>query len=224
MAGQFLTLSLFLMLLSFFIILNSVSKFEVEKARSAIMSVSIAFSKQGRPEQKQPEVEFSDQLSVRKGTSLDGINELFKSQFSGVEISKNRLGTEMRIRMKVSDFEQLLNAPPPEEGQVLTQNGKNFFPLLISLMDAEDDIPYRMDILTHTQDNPSKLQKESPQTIVGQAKAVSSYAEKLELLGLPSRLVTSGLTQGEPGMMDLVLHRYIPFDPSGGKEASEAQP
>ena len=47
MANQFLSLSMFLMLLSFFIVLNSMSTFEKEVAVPAVLnSLSMAFSKQ----------------------------------------------------------------------------------------------------------------------------------------------------------------------------------
>lgn len=214
MASQFLTLSLFLMLLSFFIILNGFSEFEEGKAQSAISSIAVAFSKQSTIDKDSPGIRNDDQNSMNKGTALDQLSAFFKAQISGIKVKKNRLGTEMRVRLKVSDFEKLLNATSQGNVNTNLQNRENLLPMLVSLMDTENQIPYRMDVLVHTSASPAKLQSESPRQVQASIKKASRYTQEIERFGLSRRLITAGLVEGESGMMDLIFKRYTPFDPS----------
>jgi len=218
MADQSLTLSLFLMLLSFFIILNSVSEFEINKAQSVLSSVSLSFSKQTKVDEISSTMDLSDIGFKNKGTALDQIQALFTAQISGVEASKNRFGTEMQMRLPVKEFEKLLGKAAIRNPQGLANNDRDLLPMMVSLMDIENTLPYRIDILLHTSENPAKMQNDAPNQLWFKAKTASRYSEKIEQIGLSRRLVTSGLKQGEDGMVDLVFRRYIPFDPSSQKD------
>ena len=80
MANQYLGLGLFIMLLSFFIVLNSLSTFESEKADSVIKSLNESFWND-QPEETET---FSPKISApaesfRKGDTLDQVKDLFVS-------------------------------------------------------------------------------------------------------------------------------------------------
>ena len=104
------------------------------------------------------------------------------------------------------------------DGAVLGGAGGGFGATLISLLQArETEIPYRMDMILNIEENPARFQNDSPQKMEAAIKKVSSFAEKLEAAGLPKKLVTSGVGQGEKETVDLYFRRYEPFNPLGEK-------
>ena len=107
MANQYLGLSLFIMLLSFFIILNSMSNFDEIKSSPVLNSISMTFAQEKVEDHTDPGFEEdTTQDSVRSGDTLDQLEELFRSQITGIEAEKNRLGTMMHVRIPLSQFEQ----------------------------------------------------------------------------------------------------------------------
>jgi hypothetical protein len=218
MANQYLALSLFIMMLSFFIILNALSNFDQNKAKPAINSLSIAFSTKDNVDELAPNMEADPLQSYRSGDGLDQIDALFKAQISGVEVEKNRLGTVMHLRMKVADFEKNLMMPIRESSSVESFDGP-FLPVLISLLKSENAIPYRMDILLNLKEEPVQLKKNEPEVLKLASRKVAAYAQTLEQAGLPTQLVTSGMKAGEPEFIDLFFYRHQPFNPLGEKRS-----
>jgi hypothetical protein len=218
MANQYLALSLFIMMLSFFIILNALSNFDQNKAKPVINSLSIAFSTKDNVDELAPNMEADPLQSYRSGDGLDQIDALFKAQISGVEVEKNRLGTVMHLRMKVADFEKNLMMPIRESRSVENFDGP-FLPVLISLLKSENAIPYRMDMLLNVKDEPVQLKKNEPEVLKLASRKVAAYAQTLEQAGLPTQLVTSGMKAGEPEFIDLFFYRHQPFNPLGEKRS-----
>ncbi len=215
MANQYLGLSLFVMLLSFFIILNALSNFEEAKARPVINSVSVAFSSKDTVKDLSPNLESDPLQSYRSGDALDQLDELFKAQISGVETQKNRLGTIMHLRVRLDEFEGGLMAPISESEDVSDFEGP-FLPMLVSLLKAENAIPYRMDMMLNIESDASDLQQDNPEALLSYLKKAASYAQTLERAGLPTQLVTAGLKKGERDYIDLYFYRHIPFNPLQG--------
>ncbi len=220
MANQFLGLSLFIMLLSFFIILNTMSNFEEIKSRPVLNSISVAFSKNEIEEDAAPSFDEDQvQSSFREGDTLDRLEELFRSQITGLDVQKNRMGTVMHIQVSLQKFEKGIMAPVQtgqQRGAVLGGIGGSFAPVLVSVLRAEDAvIPYRLDMILNMEQNPAKFQNERPQDMNAKIRKVAAFAEKLEEAGLPKKLVTSGVGQGKEGTIDLFFRRYEQFNPLG---------
>ena len=213
MVNQFLALSLFVMLLSFFIILNSMSTFEVTKAKPILKSLSLAFSE----EQLNPELEASiaeiEQDSLREGSTLDKLSGLFNARIKGVDVQKNRLGTVMRVRMPIEEFSK--NIMVSQNGQLSFNDQGPLLPTLVSMLQVEGSIAHRMDIVLNLNDNPARVQNDDPQTLSGNLKAVASYAAVIERAGLPRRMVSAGLGNGPSETVDLYFRKYVPFSPKG---------
>lgn len=210
MANQFLALSLFVMLLSFFLILNSMSSFEDIKSSPVLNSLSLAFSNEDPPDDAEPGIEESTDASFREGDTLDRIQSLFTSQIVGADVKKNRLGTEMRIRVSLDRFDnQFMQGGAGSPGGL----GADFVKTLVSLIEAQDAIPYSMDMVMNIGANPASELNERPQEAIAAVTKAAGYAQKLETTGLPRRLVTTGLGAGEGGTVDLYFRRYAPFNP-----------
>ena len=223
MANQFLGLSLFILLLSFFIILNRMSNFEENKSLPVVNSLAVAFSNKGAESNNPPSVaQDTTQASYREGDTLDRLQDLFRSQITGVDVKKNRLGTVMHVRVPLKKFEKEIMKQTPElQGSVLEGAGGDFAPTLVSVLQTSNTkIPYRLDMILNVPASPAKLLNENPEEINARVKKVTAFAKRLEDSGLPKKLVSAGVGEGEEGTIDLFFRRYMPFNPLGTQEPS----
>ncbi len=224
MANQFLSLSLFVMLLSFFIILNTMSNFEEVKARPVLNSLAATFSnKETKQEILSPNVVESDEQGAKEGDTLSEIESLFNAHITGVKVRKNREGTEMHVRMNVNAFERSLTAPvrsawrkpgvTDEEAAAIGAPG-SFLPVLISLMQSTDmDNPYRMDMVLNTEKPLPDIMSSNPDGIRASLQRVAMFAQKMEQSGLARKMVSAGLAKGNANMIDLYFRKYETINP-----------
>ena len=223
MANQFLGLSLFIMLLSFFIILNSLSDFEVKKSSPVLNSLSLAFSMEEKKDNADSNQK-SEIQAARKGTTLDKLQGLFTAQIAGVEGQQNRLGTTMHLRMPYQDFEEqitasLLGRPAGQEAQSL---GDDFTKTLISLLDTKEaGQMYKMHMVVDLPDEPTVVNAKNKPVYQEASSGISRIAGILEQAGLDKKLLTTGLQAGQEGMVNLFFLRYEPFNPFAGQTRSE---
>ena len=218
MANQFLGLSMFIMLLSFFIILNAISGFEETKAQPVLNSLSMAFSNKETVDDFMPGKMDIETAGKRDGSTLDNIEAAFKSQITAVETKQNRLGTTMYVHLPFEDFKKGImkslvipevSGPPSDHGHM------DLLPMLVSLMETGRDATYTMNMILTIEENPSTLFTNNFESFSAYNNSISSIALKLEEAGLPKYQVTSGLKQGKAGFVDIVFQRYIPFSPLG---------
>lgn len=210
MANQFLALAMFIMLLSFFIILNALSNFEVVKSNEVLTSISVAFSNQELPKDLSANIVESQAQSYSEGNTLDKLKGLFEAQIAGIETKKNRLGTVMHLRMKLTDFERELLSSGTSFGGALA-------PTLVSLLNAEDQVPYEMDMLINLDKNPAVAQNEDAGAVALSTRRVAGYARLIENAGLPKKYLSAGLGDGPADTIDLYFSRYKPFNPLGDR-------
>jgi len=215
MANQFLSLSLFIMLLSFFIIMNALSNYEDVKSKPVLNSISMAFSNKAPEEILSPNTVQSTQKSNNEGDTLDKLNDLFSAQITAAEVSKNRLGTMMHIRMPLKKFENSLLAPvrTNNAAQRLGEPG-TFVATLVSLMQTrETQIPYRMDMVLNIDANPATAAANQVEQTNANMQNIATLAKKLEDSGLEKKFLSAGLGRGEVGMIDIYFTRYVPVNP-----------
>ena len=221
MANQFLALSLFIMLLSFFIILNALSSYEETKAKPVLNSLSMTFSNNATVEILSPNVVEAPEHETNEGDTLSKLESLFNAHITGVEVTKNSLGTTMRVRMPFARFESSLMEPvrdgDPSE-QRLGAAG-TFLPTLVSLVQTrETGLPYRMDMVLNVEGRPAKLVREKPASFRRNLQKIALVAKKLEVNGLEKKLVSSGLADGEENMVDVYFAPYVPVNPVQERE------
>jgi hypothetical protein len=207
MANQFLTLSLFIMLLAFFVVLNAMSTFDETKARPVMDSLFQAFTAREAVRDEQMDVLHPAFLET-EGSTLDQLQGFFRSEVPEAQIRKNRLGTIMQVRVPLSYFEHELASRGDGQG---TGFGGDFSQMLVSLMASSVKVPYSMAMQINMKDSPSRAQNETPEIVTANLKKVAGFAERIEAAGLPKNLVTAGLGQGPEGTIDFYFRRYEPF-------------
>lgn len=228
MSSQWLGLSLFIMLLAFFIVLNSISSYEAARVSPVMESLGYAFSSRFEriEAEESPSVTPDESESVNEGSSLDQLQALFKSQIPSHEAIVSHRRGMMYVKVSFDDFEQAVMAVGqrnvPEDQEENTQFLKGFFlPTLISLMSMDEDkAPYRMDIILNINENPARLQNQHPKRLAVIMKKMGHIAGKVEDAGLPTKLISSGLQKGEDGMVELIFRHHIAFNPLGSDDGN----
>ncbi|MCL4679325.1 MAG: hypothetical protein KJ017_12115 [Alphaproteobacteria bacterium] len=222
MANQYMSLSLFLMLLSFFIIMNGTSGFEESKARPVMRSLSVAFSNTTTEQGEAPLSEFVPHSFTGEGETLERIESLFNSHLPDAQAKRNRLGNMMRIRLPVRSFE--IGIDTTEATATGSEKGK-FLPMLVALLQSQSaGIPYRMDMMMALPDDPAALAASNPSALREKLTSVSTMAQSLERAGIPGTLMGTGLERGENGFIDIYFRRDEPYEPPPGDSQDEGAP
>lgn len=209
MANQFLALSLFLMLLSFFIVMNAISSFDESKVNPRLNSVSLAFSMLATKENQMPSSAETLRAGAGSGDTFDGVKGLFEAHISGFQMSKNRMGTQMYVKVPVSEFENLISY----SSGGLVENKGGFMPTFISMLRADKtNTPFRMDIFFNIPEDVSQYKLSHLDSYKIAVKKVSDYTQKLEDQGLPTHLLSAGMKKGDPAFIELVFMKHEPYD------------
>ena len=217
MANQYLSLGLFIMLLSFFLMLNSLSTFEEQKTSSVINSLSEAFLGQAPQEQSFATQSATDPGDFfRQGSALDQINALFSSTIPDVIMQKNRFSTVMYLRVRQSVFDAVILSDLKQKPENFTPKvgvdfEQRFAGVLAGLMDTGLTPPCQMDILLHVPQSPGELFKSDRSKVENLIASVGQYADILEKEGLDPKLLSAGLAKGEEGYVTLIFRRYTPM-------------
>lgn len=214
MANQFLALSLFLMLLSFFIVLNSVSNFERQNAVPAVLnSLLLTFSSQERSIESRPAPKPSEYEDQRKGDTINAVEGLFNANIAGFEASRNRLGTVLHVNLPMQRFENAVDAAYFSQFDASEEGEEQSFilTLVTVLRSAERGDPYRVDMVYNIPDDPVVLYETDPNAFWGALKRASDLAENLEERGMPKKMMSIGLQKGKIGYIDLYFYKYAPF-------------
>lgn len=235
MAQHYLALSLFVILLCFFLVLDSLSTFEVVKAQSVKQSLQFAFAGKVEGDKDLPSIHVTPTETFRQGDALDPVKALFNAQIKTFKASTNRMGTEMMVRLPISEFEAALKETAStgiSEKNAFERTGGPFLPTLVSLLQAaQGRVPYRLDILLNIPGDPAALMAgdEKDNATRDLIRKVSGYALMLEKAGMPRKTVSAGLAQALPGnafegegesYIELYFRHYVPVDPLSGERVS----
>lgn len=206
-ATPLLNLSLFLMLLAFFIVLNSVSSFDESKYRPIIENLQTTFSTSLKAIDTAPSVTPALEQSINEGETIDRIEALFNAQITGFTAEKSGSRGIMVVDVPLEEFDRAMTTA----GQIdLTQTQRTgslqtyFMPTLISLLRAPaQGAAYRMDMILHSRDNPALLYNSDPRALEAVQETAGGYAALLEQSGLAPALLGIGIKQGDPAFVTL---------------------
>lgn len=216
MASQLMGLSLFIMMLAFFIVLNAISSFNEAKVRPAVASVEGTFGSNLLGEDLMPSQAKSDSESDGEGDTLDYLESLFKSHMTGIKINKEKVWGTMHIELPMEKFEKaVMSLDEGElEKQGSAQKEKYFLSTLVSLMETgQQKLPYRMDMVLNVEKDPGFLHDKDPQKLRRISVKLSDIAFRLKKGGLPATQMSIGLQEGRKGIMDLYFRPYKSLNP-----------
>ena len=213
-----MNLSLFIMLLAFFIVLNSLSSYEEIKTEKVKRSIAITFSNDPQPDIQSPSVAPDRAQSVNEGDTFERLEALFQSQIVSFEMTKSKSRGIMMVKVPYAKFSKAILAIKQKD---LTKypsrravRGNFFLPTLTSLLRANiDGAPTRMEIFLHTEGNPAKVQNRAPRELAKVMARAGDFSRRLEKQGVPQKLLNIGVSKGNPEFVDLVFRKYIAFSP-----------
>ncbi len=201
LASQIPALSLFVIMLAFFIMLNSVSVFKEEKAKPLMDSIEEAFAlKINAPESGK----FPAQEQTDEGRVIDRMEGLFQGHIAGVQTQKDDGRGVLLMRMPYAD----LSAAVSHIGDKAAENKKFMETLTTMLRASAAGQPYRMDIFLQVDENPARMQDDQPQKMKVLMRDLGVLAQQLENAGLSQRLLSVGLEKGQSGTVELLFRPH----------------
>lgn len=214
LGSQIPGLSLFVILLAFFIVLNSISIIKEDRARPLMRSIELAFATKITEDVIwQPSSNPSDDLDVQEGRTIDKLEAMFSSRIVGLEAKKDDSSGTLLLRMKYSDFSGAVR-----DLETGGSGSQEFLRTLASLLRAESSgYTYRMDVFVQVTQNPPSIQNQQPQKMAELLKQMGELAQILEGAGLPRKLMTIGMEKGSEGMVEILFRPHVPYNPLGDK-------
>jgi len=215
-SGQMMNLSLFIMLLAFFIVLNSLSSYEELKSEKVRRSLNITFNNDAQESLSSSRPSIAQSLS--EGHTFDRIEGLFQSQITSFKSEKSKSSGRMNITV---EYDRFINAMT-QKGQVdifkyptRRESRDNFFlPTLVSIVKADiNGAPTRLEVVFHTKENPPSLQNENPQKMRDVINDIGRISQILQKQGMSQKLITIGVEKGDPEIVNLNFTKYVPFAP-----------
>jgi hypothetical protein len=196
-----MTLSLFIMLLSFFMILNSQSRFVPERVLPAMKSLNETFStrifndgagRDGRPDLAQMPEENKD--------AYQSLDQYFRSSFPN---STQRLVPSrglLFLEVDAAEFERKMFGRSEAAQKTLLEK-----------MWAYPDM--QMEIWLNLQDDPGISSPETQKNKQDSITRLSTWATALEKSGLDKEHLTIGIQKGDPSKVLVLFHAYKPYSP-----------
>lgn len=199
-SAQVLQLSLFIMLLAFFIVLNVTSNFENNKVKPVIESLYKAFSTDLSPRLK---TVFSDPKTVtelQKNQSIHYLEEFFKSDIPQIkadaQVDESR--GVLTLGFKRSDFENaIFNSEPV---------GLDSIVATLIYLAAEKDA-FSVEVVLKT---PNRASETEIQSLVVQG---DSYVRRLERRGILKKYLSFGLSDTVKDDVTMVFRPYFTYAP-----------
>ena len=221
-----MSLSLFIMLLAFFIVLNAISSYQDYKKDKVMRSVDIAFSTDARDLDESPSIVDAPEKSVHEGHVFDRLDALFDAQISSYKPTIDMGAGIMTVVMPLEQFsrgmmatnqQDLLRLPPRTPPK-----GKFFLPTMASLLRTPIyGQTTRMEIMMHVPKNPAHLQNKNPEVLEPVMARLEGFSRRMDELGFPQELFNIGIKKGNRKFVTLVFRRHQPFTFSKETESEE---
>lgn len=197
-----LNLSLFLMLLAFFIVLNGISSFDEMRYKPIVESLITTFAVSPDRGDLAPSVTPDPARSINEGSAVERIEALFNAQITGFDATSSIRGGIMHVEVPLEEFDRAMRMPGQidlTKAERVTGLQTFFVPTLVSLLrEAEKGRPYRLDILMQTADSPALLYNSDPLVLRERMNVAGDYALLLQQQGLPASLLGIGVREGDP--------------------------
>lgn len=205
-AMQFLTLSIFILLLAFFVILNAHSQIDGNKVQPVLASLEKQFAQDMLGDAGKPAPSESDQPQGQ-GSASDYVSAIFTAASISFKIHKTDGGDDFAITLSKEDFQQALSQTI--DGLVVqgqAQPGKQydryvalFTQLSAMLQTTNDGWKYHMTLFSYA-DDPADLHSAEVEDITG-------YMSDLNTIGFQADTIVFGL---RPDIKDKVILSFTP--------------
>jgi hypothetical protein len=210
------------MLLAFFMVLNSLSKFEESEYTPIMRSLDGAFSIRNAYENEyNPSVAEANEQELEEGNVPEKLKALFNSIIPQNKIIENELKGTLFVTVSWKDFEKAVmdisTMNDEKDPFYAMQMGDEFFlPALVALLRSDEaGLPYHMDVILNIKQEPSRLQSKEPGKLAHIIRKMGNVSGQLEEAGLPPKLLNVGIRKGKINTVNMYFRPYVPFNPLG---------
>lgn len=202
-----LSLSLFILLLAFFIVLNSITSLQNDRIDPVLQSLWAAFGRDMQTLSEKPSPQQDEFLASGAGDSQTQIAAMLRAQIPSVSIERSVARGTLRARVSVPDLTASIGHLTPEKLRAATPENRtsgSLLPILAGLMIASNNTqPLRLDIVLA-----------ASQGTVEDIAYLEKLAMLLEAAGVPKTHYAVSYTQeGARGFADFVFTPYASFAP-----------
>ncbi len=211
------TLALFIILLSFFIVLNSISSFEEEKIKPVMASIEATFAHRVIQQELAPSVTKNPDQATGEGTVYDQIDTLFQSQFKTLEnVQKDdKIGlfyAEIPYKTLQTSLHDIRIHHIKE-----SQETGSFINLLKTLLFNPHN-SLRLDLVLQTSENIFSL---SPEQQRDRVQKVASLGQQITHAQFPEDRISVGLgaqkdrniKRNQDDMVLVIIRPHTPYSP-----------
>ncbi len=191
-------LSLKLLLLGFFILLNALSQYEEDRARKVLESVNEAFN--GRVEALESRVPYSAGLGSLEETAavVGAVGRLFESLIPAVRREVSDGGTRLRLELPAESlFRPGDKALQPGRGLLLRR-----FAWALT-RDGRADLDYQVELLHGAPTRPEATPAAGAGTL--EVRRMGALVRHLIRYGVPADKLSIGVLPDRPGKVQLVV-------------------
>lgn len=190
-------LGLYLLLVAFFILLNSISTVEEDKAKEAIFSVNSAFEAVGIPSSRM--MRFSSDIGsfAEAATSLVKIGALVKTAISLARVEEVIPGQLMQIEITAEELFVAGEARLKEESNSLLNKVGRI------LSDPPEDLRFDVEIIVGSE---WILPDDLAQGETLEVARAGTLARELRARGAPEGSIVAGIEIGDPNHVRMMFH------------------
>lgn len=193
----FLFLSLYLLLLAFFILLNTISETRDERVAQAVVSVKESFQNFSPPSREFLESAANPDSLIAAEAYLDDIQNVFSAQLKNAKYQRKTNGTLLRALIPVDDmFEHKSERMVPATGMLLDAIANG---LGTSRMGTRREI----EMIIGTGE---RLPSDKALGGVLELRRASAFARALRARGVNGNSIASGLRQGDSETVQLTFY------------------
>lgn len=184
-----LVLSLYLLLLAFFVVLNTISNVEVSRLRAVTGSLNETFAADGSPAEKTVTLVSSQGNMIADAAFLRRLGHLVKTELAFAKVEEVLPGRLMAVAMSADSlFIPGREAINPLLRPIVDRVAQ-------SLVDPAPGVRYDVDILMGT----------GPADVLAVGRS-AFLATVFQAAGTPSRSIAAGIEQNAPGQLRLLFH------------------
>ena len=200
--GVVALLSLNLLLLGFFILLNALSQYEEQRARMVLESVNKAFN--GRVDVPESHAPFAAGLGPLERTKamIRQVGRLFRSLIPAVRSEVSADGARLQLELPAETLFQPAGVPLQPGRHLLLRR-------LAAALAGEDGagLDYEVELLHGVPDDALAALSAAPSEAL-EIQRMGALARLLVRLGVPADKLSVGLLPGQPGKVQLVVEAY----------------
>ena len=182
-------LSLYLLLLAFFVVLNTISRVEDARRQAVSGSLSETFSSAGIPSDRTVRFTSNEGEFLGDAPFLERLGSLIKTEFSFAEVTQTTAGSLLEVTFSQNKlFVSDANVIAPERRALIDE-------VAAALRTVRPEWHYDVEILAGA----------DPGNALAMARA-ASLAKLFVAAGVQKRRVLAGLVRGDPGNLRLRFH------------------